>query len=47
MQLLLFSAWAVHCILILAWVIADLADGNTIETPYLGAAIQSRPRKQT
>jgi magnesium chelatase family protein len=46
MQQMQMSVRAFHCILKLARTIADLADCDKIETPYLAEAIQYRPRKQ-
>ena len=46
MQQMQMSARAYHRILKLAWTIADLAESDKIETPYLAEAIQYRPRKQ-
>ncbi len=46
MQQMQMSACAFHQILKLARTIADLAESDKIETPYLAEAIQYRPRKQ-
>ncbi len=46
MQQMQMSARAFHRILKLARTIADLAESDKIETPYLAEAIQYRPRKQ-
>jgi magnesium chelatase family protein len=45
MQQMQMSARAFHRILKLARTIADLADGDRIETPHLAEAIQYRPRR--